>query len=88
MRIERDQVEIIVEIAIGLGEDAPQHAGHRQNRRPHVETVAGFLENRGLAAKPRRFLEERYPMSARRQSTCGRQTAQAAANDANFRSFH
>ena len=39
LRIERDQVELVLQVAAGLGEDPPQDRRHQQDGRPHVEAV-------------------------------------------------
>ena len=61
LRIERDQFQLVVEVAAGLGEDPLQDRGHQQDRRPHVEAIAVDLEHGGLAPEPVVLLEEHDP---------------------------
>ena len=76
LRIEPHEIEIIGEVASGLGEDAFQHPRHGQDRRAHVEAEARFVENRRLAAEPGILVVKRDPMAARRRDAGRRQSAQ------------
>ncbi len=82
LRVEPHQVELLVELAAGLAENAPQHPRHGEDGGPHVEAEARLLEHRGLAAEPRVLLEEHHGVAARRQRAGRRQAAEAAADHA------
>ena len=77
----RTQVEVLVQVAAGLGEDALEHPRHGQDRRPHVEAEPVLLQHRRLAAEPGVLLEQRRPVAAAGQGAGRRQAAEAAADD-------
>ena len=80
LRVEAHQRHRAVQVAPGFGEDAAQHAGHGQDRRPHVEAEAALLQHRRLAAEPGILLQQHHAMTARRQHHRSRQPAQAPAD--------
>ena len=45
LRVEPDEVEVILQVAPGLGEDAAQDRRDREDRRPHVEAEAVAFED-------------------------------------------
>ena len=75
LRVERDQIQLVGQLAAGLGEDPLQHRRHQQDRRPHVEAVAVDLEHRGLAAEPVVLLEDDDLVAPRGQRAGRRQAA-------------
>ena len=83
LRIEPHEVEIVGEVASGLREDALQHARHGEDRRPHVEAEAVFVQHRRLAAEPGVLVVKRDLMAARGRDAGGRQAAQSSADDCN-----
>ena len=58
LRVEADQVEVVLEPPPGLGEDAREHARHGEDGRPHVEAEAALVEHGRLAAEPGVLLEQ------------------------------
>ena len=77
----RHEVEIVVQVAPGFGEDALEHARHGEDRRPHVEAEAAFVQHRRLAAEPGVLVVEGDPVAARRADAGGRQSPEPAADD-------
>ena len=82
LRVEPDEVEVVVEIATRLREDATKYARHREDRRPHVEPEAVGLEHGGLAAEPGVELQQRDLVAPRSQRAGRRQPAQPPADHA------
>ena len=80
LRIERDEIEGCFQLAARLGEDSLEHAGNRQDRRPHVEPETLLSEHRSLAADPGIFFAERDRIAASRERAGSRQAAEAAAD--------
>ncbi len=70
-----------MEVLARFGEDPLQDLGHGEDRRPHIEAVALFLQNRGLAAQPGVLLEQGDVVSSGRQSAGRSQSTQTSAND-------
>ena len=79
--VEPDQVEGLVEVAPGLGEDPPQDSRDREDRRPHVEAVALLREDRRLPPDPRILVAQRHRVTARRQRAGGGQATESGPDD-------
>ena len=81
LRVDPDQLQVVVEAPACLGEDAGQDRREREDRRPHIEAKAVRFEDGCLASEPVAPLEENDVVTARRQGTRRRQPAQTTAND-------
>ena len=77
----RTSVQVVVEAPACLGEDAGQDRRQREDRRPHIEAEAVRFEDCCLASEPVIPFEENDVVTARRQGTRRRQSAQTSAND-------
>ena len=73
LRIETNHVEVVVHVAAGFAEDAPQHRGLNQDGGAHIEAETLLLEHRSLAAQPGILLEDLDLVAARGQRASGRE---------------
>ena len=78
LRVEPDQVECLIKISPGLGEDPPEDIRDREDRRPHVEAVTLLRKNRGLAADPGVLVAQRHRVATGGQRACGSQATEAS----------
>ena len=76
LRIEWHKIERRLEITPRLSPDPPQHAGDRQDGRPHVEAVARLGEHRRLAPHPVILVAERDGIAAGSKCAGCRQAAE------------
>lgn len=83
LRVEAPEIEVVIEIAVGLGKDATQDRGKGEDRRSHVEPVAVLFEHGGFAAIPGVGFEQNDAVAPGAQGAGGRQSGEPAANDAN-----
>ena len=82
LRVERNQIELVGQIAAGLGEDSLEHRRHQEDRRPHVEPVAFDLEHGRLAAQPSFFSNSTTSYTRCGQRASGGQAAETPADHA------
>ena len=82
LRIEADELELVLEPPVRFAEDACEDARHGQDRRPHVEPKTTLFEHRRFAAEPLVFLEQDDFMAARGEGAGSREPTEAAADDA------
>ena len=82
LRIEADQIELVLEPPAGFAEDARENARHGQDRRPHVEPKSCLLEHRRFAAQPVVLLEQDDLVAARGEGAGGGEPPETAADDA------
>ena len=82
LRVDPDQLKIVVQAPASFGENAGQHRRQSQNGRPHVEAEAIHFEDCRLAPEPVASSRRGQHSNRARQRTRRRQPAQASANDA------
>ena len=80
LRVQRNQLECLVEISPSFGKNPLQDIRDREDRGPHVEGVARLGERSGLATDPRIFVAERDGVASRGERAGRRQPGQTPAN--------
>jgi len=80
LRVERNQVELILQVAPRRGEDSLQNRRHEQDGWPHVEAEPALRENGCFPTEPRVLLEEDNVIASGRQRARRGQTTETAAD--------
>ena len=82
LRVEADHGDVVVEVAVGLGEDLAEHGGLDEDGGAHVEAEALLVELGGLAAEPGVLLEDLDLVPAGGEGAGGGEAGEAGADDA------
>src|SRR5690606_29736921 len=81
LRIEPNQLQIVLELAVGLTEDAIEHAGNGKDGRPHVEAEPAAFQHGRLAAGPFVLVKDRHLVTTCRERAGGSKAPETAADD-------